>query len=136
MTFSQFIEEVAGRVYLPKETVRLIYDAMVDVIYEKTRAGQTVWLKRLGSTVFSTYQGRLTDGRTVPKVRFNLSNELKAAAKEIDMEKLGVQTDEEKNKTASETKNCPACGAALKQNTNVPTCPNCGTEPFETKKED
>lgn len=50
------------------------------------------------------------------------------------MDKLGVQTDKEKVKTASEgTKSCPRCGMTLIPNTNVPQCPQCGTEPFEKK---
>lgn len=50
------------------------------------------------------------------------------------MEKYGVDTNEEKTKTASEGKTCPECGATLKTGTNVPVCPNCGTKPFEEKK--
>jgi len=31
-------------------------------------------------------------------------------------------------------KKCPRCGAPL-DDSNVPHCPNCGTEPFEEKNE-
>lgn len=51
----------------------------------------------------------------------------------VSMEKLGVQVDDSKTKTASEKKTCPECGAELLKNTNVPQCPNCGTKPFEKK---
>jgi len=51
---------------------------------------------------------------------------------EEEMEKLGVQTDKEKVKTAEGgAKSCPRCGLTLIPNTNVPQCPQCGTEPFE-----
>ena len=52
------------------------------------------------------------------------------------MEKFGVDVDESLSKEASgdQKKLCPACGAALlpSDDTNVPRCPACGTEPFET----
>jgi hypothetical protein len=57
------------------------------------------------------------------------------AIKESVMEKLGVQVDDNKTKTASEKKTCPECGAELLKDSNVPQCPNCGTKPFEKKKE-
>ena len=51
------------------------------------------------------------------------------------MEKLGVQTEQDKTKTASEKKTCPSCGTELVSNTNVPKCPSCGTKPFETDRQ-
>lgn len=48
--------------------------------------------------------------------------------KELDMEKRGVVTDDEKTKTAGRDKKCPKCGAELNEHNY---CTNCGTEPFE-----
>jgi predicted RNA-binding Zn-ribbon protein involved in translation (DUF1610 family) len=52
------------------------------------------------------------------------------------MEKLGVDVETEAAKTASEKTRptCPSCDLALLNNVNVPTCPQCGTRPFEPKK--
>lgn len=52
------------------------------------------------------------------------------------MEKLGVCTDEERAKTASEQETCPICGAALEEGVHPPRCSNCGTEPFEKEPRD
>jgi len=52
------------------------------------------------------------------------------------MEKLGVETDEKLTKEASgDKKLCPRCGSPLLPATesNVPRCPDCGTEPFEAR---
>lgn len=53
------------------------------------------------------------------------------------MEKLGVKTDEQLSKEASgeARKACPRCGSSLlpQDETNVPRCPKCGTEPFEER---
>jgi ribosomal protein L37AE/L43A len=50
------------------------------------------------------------------------------------MEKFGVVTEPDKEKTASdEKKKCPDCGKKLedKDNTGVDKCPKDGTKPFE-----
>ena len=53
------------------------------------------------------------------------------------MDKLGVETDESITKEASgdPRKGCPRCGRKLlpSEQSNVPRCPNCGTEPFESR---
>lgn len=53
------------------------------------------------------------------------------------MEKFGVDTDGETAKEASGTprKTCPRCGGPLlpADDSNVPRCPDCGTEPFEPR---
>jgi len=51
----------------------------------------------------------------------------------MSLEKLGVQVDDSKTKTASEKKTCPECGAELLKDSNVPQCPNCGTRPWESE---
>jgi ribosomal protein S27AE len=48
-----------------------------------------------------------------------------------EMEKYGVDQDEDKTKTASEKKRCPKCGAVIRQHGKVCLCPKDGSEPFE-----
>lgn len=53
------------------------------------------------------------------------------------MEKLGVQLDDTKTKTAGkDLKTCPKCGGPLQtvEGGSMPWCPKCGTEPFEKQK--
>jgi len=55
------------------------------------------------------------------------------------MEKLGVDIEPADSKEAAERKirpdKCPKCGITLLpwEDSNVPRCPNCGTEAFEAK---
>lgn len=49
------------------------------------------------------------------------------------MDKRGVVLDDEKTKTADKDCRCPNCGAKLNEHGY---CVNCGTEPFEKRKED
>jgi ribosomal protein L37AE/L43A len=52
------------------------------------------------------------------------------------MEKYGVKTSDEHEKSASVETKCPKCGETLPDNDQVavPKCGNCGTEPFEAKE--
>lgn len=53
-----------------------------------------------------------------------------------NMEKLGVEMDDQKTKTAAEgEKACSKCSAKLEQHGTVMTCPNCGSEPTEKTDE-
>lgn len=52
------------------------------------------------------------------------------------MEKLGVETNKDLDKTAQDAKHCPDCGKELVKNSNVPCCSSCGTKPFEKEKTD
>lgn len=52
---------------------------------------------------------------------------------EAEMEKYGVEEDEEQIKQASSSKACPACGGTLERHGEVLKCTKCGTEPFEKK---
>ena len=51
------------------------------------------------------------------------------------MEKFGVDVETEATKTAATKVEpvCPSCARPLLPNANVPTCPQCGTLPFEPK---
>ncbi len=53
------------------------------------------------------------------------------------MEKLNVEVDQDEAKKASAEAagKCPRCGAKLlpAEDANVPRCPSCGTEPFESR---
>jgi uncharacterized paraquat-inducible protein A len=53
------------------------------------------------------------------------------------IEKLGVVVNPEPDKTASSEseKTCPNCLILLSTDTNVKCCPNCGTNPFESRDE-
>lgn len=46
------------------------------------------------------------------------------------MEKYGVQYDDEKVKTGSDSQHCPQCGKVLEKSTPN-YCEDCGTKPFE-----
>jgi predicted RNA-binding Zn-ribbon protein involved in translation (DUF1610 family) len=52
----------------------------------------------------------------------------------MSLEKYGVDTsvDEDLEKKASQ--DCPKCGKKPVLHGTVLVCPNCGSEPFETKK--
>ena len=56
------------------------------------------------------------------------SQYIKTRLKELEMEKRGVVTDDEKTKTAEQDKKCPKCGSTMNEHNY---CANCGTEPFE-----
>jgi rubrerythrin len=49
------------------------------------------------------------------------------------VDKYGVETDQTKEKTASDKGACPSCGTTLSK--EAPNhCPKCGTKPFEKVK--
>ena len=48
-----------------------------------------------------------------------------------EMEKYGVDEDEEQTKQASEGKVCPSCGGEVERHGKTYKCVKCGTEPFE-----
>jgi ribosomal protein S27AE len=52
-----------------------------------------------------------------------------------NMEKYAVQINDGLTKLSSKEKLCPICSSILLTTTNIPKCPKCGTEPFESKKE-
>ena len=54
----------------------------------------------------------------------------------MSMDKYAVVTEERDGKTAAEDDRCPKCGGRLAQRASVDKCENCGTEPFEPRRED
>lgn len=97
--------------------------------------------------LIATIGERLTDSTTgfASVDELSVSDlELRGLRKPVEgrpeyMEKLGVETDGDKTKTAGEGATCPSCGGKLNTSTNVPSCPKCGTKPFEenrTEKDD
>ena len=50
------------------------------------------------------------------------------------MEKYGVVEEEKESKEASDKTACPKCNSKkIEKHGNVKICPECGTEPFESK---
>ena len=130
-----------------RRLVREVVSATFDVMGEVLGGGEEVALRGFGSFRFTTYKARpgrvVRDGQvqhvTVPpqiRITFRPGTSLRAQLKEQAMEKYGVQTDDEKTKTASEgNAPCPKCGSnKVDYSANVPVCPKCGTEPWEPKK--
>lgn len=143
----ELLEKVAARTYLPKQTVRMIYETILTVVREELVKGNRVLLSNFGVLRPVLYRSPI-NGAPCPTVRMKMSPIMKNAAREIDparfqehsreitMDKFGVQTDASKQKLAGIDKTCPSCGSELVQNTNVPQCPSCGTEPFEDDEEE
>lgn len=132
MTKSEFISEVAAAIDRPKAEVAYVLYGFIEVIVGRMEAGERVRLPGFG--VFEPYDvptrdlfggTRRSEGKR--SMRFRTSRRLV-------MEKYGVQYDDEKTKTASQSKTCPKCGSALsiEQLANR-HCPKCGTEPWEKK---
>lgn len=70
----------------------------------------------------------------VAVVAKNLAEEVDQQILEEIMEKLGVPLDENKVVTRQGVRHCPKCDAQLPR-VGPLNCPNCGTEPFESKEE-
>lgn len=55
------------------------------------------------------------------------------------MDKYGVdesaETPDSLEKTAKESGTCPKCNGRIERHGQVYICPNCGSEPFEDKKQ-
>jgi ribosomal protein S27AE len=50
------------------------------------------------------------------------------------VEKFGVDEGGSENEKLA-AQGCPKCGSEVKRHGNILVCPQCGTEPFEKKKE-
>lgn len=120
-----FIKEVADRMFLPEDTVQAIWDVSAEVITESLLKEEKVIIRRFG--VF-----RLS---RVGTARFKPAAALRQALKENAMEKYGVEMDNEASLMARVTGECPKCKAALSSK-DPPSCPNCGTAPFEHRASD
>lgn len=122
MDTATFIKEVADRMFLPEETIQAVWKVSAEVIIEALLEDIQVVIKRFG--VF-----RL--GRT-GTAKFKSANAIRQILKESAMEKYGVEMDNEAVLMAKVTGECPSCKAALTSK-DPPSCPNCGTAPFEVR---
>jgi CO/xanthine dehydrogenase Mo-binding subunit len=120
METTAFIKEVADRLFLPEETVQIIWDTSTQVITEALLREERVIIRRFGAF-------RL--GRT-GNAKFKAAEALQQILKERAMEKLGVEMDNEAVLMAKVTGACPSCKAELTSK-DPPQCPACGTAPFE-----
>lgn len=134
MQYLELVNEVANKTNLPPQTIRLVLDTLKSIILEQLCKRESVILRDFGT--FHVGKGHNpSTNKSVPTARFRAAKAIKNLLKKgTTMEKYGVDTNEEKTKTATEGQKCPECGATLKTGTNVPVCPNCGTKPFEEKK--
>jgi len=117
---TDFIKEIADRLFLPEETIQAVWDTATKVITEALLREERVIIRKFG--IF-----RL--GKT-GKPRFRPAYALRQIIKEKAMEKRGVEIDNEAMLMAKVTGACPTCKAELTSK-DPPQCPNCGTAPFE-----
>lgn len=115
-----FIKEIADRMFLPEETVLAIWETSVAVITEALLREEKVVIRRFG--VF-----RLSRAGSA---RFKAAEALRQVLRESNMEKYGVEMNNEAALMAKVTGECPSCKSPL-DSKDPPHCPNCGTTPFE-----
>lgn len=124
------LREIAGRVFLPEDTIKLVMGAFVEVTREHLQKEERVIIRNFG-----TFRAkRVKNGRFAGfSVRFKPAQDFKASIKEAlkPMEKYGVELKDEAVLLAKVTGECPSCKTKLDQ-TDPPHCPNCGTKPFES----
>lgn len=115
-----FIKEIADRMFLPEETIQAIWDTATAVITEALMREEKVIIRRFG--VFKL-------GKT-GSPKFRAAEALRQILRESNMEKYGVEMNNEAVLMAKVTGACPACKTPLDAK-DPPHCPNCGTGPFE-----
>lgn len=115
-----FIKEIADRMFLPEETILAVWETSAAVITEALLREEKVIIRRFG--VF-----RLSKAGTA---RFKPAQAVRQVLKENNMEKYGVEMNNEAVLMAKVTGECPACQSPL-DSKDPPHCPNCGTTPFE-----
>ncbi len=129
---SALIREVANQTHLPEETVRLVVDTLLSIVKEALSQEEKVVLR-----TFGTFQAKRvgSGGFDGVSVRFKVADDFKKSVKESlrPMEKYGVETKTQEALMAQVTGECPVCKSKL-ETTKPPKCPNCGTEPFESKE--
>lgn len=106
--------------FLPEETVLAVWDTSVAVITEALLREEKVIIRRFG--VF-----RLNKSGAA---RFKVAEALRQLLRESNMEKYGVEINNEATMMARITGECPSCKSTLTSKDH-PHCPNCGTAPFE-----
>jgi len=119
---SSFYQEIANRLFLPVDTVALIWETSVEVIIGSLLKDEEVTIRNFGGFYLNA-RGR---------VRLRLASVLRQLFKEKAMEKYGVEIDNESLLMAKVTGECPACKLPLASR-DPPSCTNCGTKPFEKR---
>lgn len=119
----EFIKEIADRMFIPEETVAAIWDTSVAIITEALQKEERVVIRKFG--VF-----RLSRLGTA---KFKAADTLKKILRESNMEKYGVEINNEAVLMARITGACPTCKGQL-DSKDPPHCPSCGTKPFEETK--
>jgi nucleoid DNA-binding protein len=117
--------------------------SIVDIMIERLDRGEEIKVRGLGTFCWTDVpERRMPNGRDAPggrKLKFKPSKRFRhrrtnMADNDEGMSKYGVQTDDNKTKTAEEgtTRICPICGKELD---DAGACPVHGTEPFEPNDE-
>lgn len=131
----ELLQRVADKLFLPKSTVQIVYECLVETITESLLSKEKVVLRRLGVLIGKTVGYGI---HTSYGAKFKSSNELKDALKRKflvrSMDKYGVSLNKEAELIAKITGTCPECKEELTQK-DPPVCPSCGTKPFEKKAE-
>lgn len=115
-----FIKEIADRMFIPEETVLAIWETSIAVITEALLREEKVVIRRFG--VFRINRNGAA--------RFKAAEALRQVLRESNMEKYGVEMNNEAVLMAKVTGECPSCKSPL-DSRDPPHCPNCGTTPFE-----
>lgn len=131
MSLAELIEAVARETGLPKTVVAKVLKSSNELILETLNAGEGVKLTGFGAFYVREVKPRpLFGGRQTGVARKSIR--FRESRRRREMEKLGVELDDEATKTASTKRTCPKCGYNLIQD-NPPKCEHCGTEPFEKR---
>jgi hypothetical protein len=124
---------------LPVELVDGMVYGLLALIQEHLERGDSVSLFAVGTLHWDTHKAtkkKLPDGRTADLPDRWVLKVRTTNLRRSEMEKYGVQLDDEKVKEAKITETgelCPQCGRPL--DGPEPICSTCGTEPFEKKPE-
>lgn len=149
MTHEELVRRLGRRASLPEGTVRVLLSALRDVLHDALIQQETVPFRTLFRVTPSTRtlsvaapgQPRRRVQRLILTIRPTeaFRDELRQWGRDLPseehMDKFGVVIDPSLDKTASAQKGCPTCGSKVEMRGDVPCCVECGTAPFEPKKE-
>jgi hypothetical protein len=127
MNIEDFSKTLAARLNISPTAARAVVDTMAEIIVDSVATDDVVRIPNFGKFYKATIR---TEGKEHHRLAFRAFEHPNERIKNT-MEKYGVEIDKEKVKTAGAKKVCPECGAELSFITTPPTCPNCGTKPFE-----